>query len=174
MNWKIVLSAASLALFSSALHAEKLTVTINKIDASGVGEVIGTIKISDTRKGLKLKPNLKDLAPGAHGFHVHEHGNCGPLEKDGKMQAGLAAGGHFDPHQTGKHEGPMGHGHQGDLAVLEVNAEGRATQAMTVVHLKLADIKGRSIMIHEGGDNFADEPKPLGGGGGRIACGVIQ
>jgi hypothetical protein len=28
-------------------------------------------------------------------------------------------------------------------------------------------------MIHEGGDNYADAPKPLGGGGARIACGVI-
>jgi Cu-Zn family superoxide dismutase len=29
-------------------------------------------------------------------------------------------------------------------------------------------------MIHEGGDNYADEPKPLGGGGARIACGVVE
>ena len=29
-------------------------------------------------------------------------------------------------------------------------------------------------MIHDGGDNYADDPKPLGGGGGRIACGVIR
>jgi Cu-Zn family superoxide dismutase len=29
-------------------------------------------------------------------------------------------------------------------------------------------------MIHAGGDNYADQPKPLGGGGERIACGVIQ
>jgi Cu-Zn family superoxide dismutase len=28
-------------------------------------------------------------------------------------------------------------------------------------------------MIHEGGDNYSDQPKPLGGGGARIACGVI-
>jgi superoxide dismutase, Cu-Zn family len=30
------------------------------------------------------------------------------------------------------------------------------------------------VVIHEGGDNFSDQPKPLGGGGGRIACGVIK
>ena len=29
-------------------------------------------------------------------------------------------------------------------------------------------------MIHAGGDNYSDLPKPLGGGGDRIACGVIQ
>jgi Cu-Zn family superoxide dismutase len=28
-------------------------------------------------------------------------------------------------------------------------------------------------MIHAGGDNYADQPAPLGGGGARIACGVI-
>ena len=28
-------------------------------------------------------------------------------------------------------------------------------------------------MIHEGGDNYSDTPKPLGGGGARMACGVI-
>jgi Cu-Zn family superoxide dismutase len=28
-------------------------------------------------------------------------------------------------------------------------------------------------MIHAGGDNHADHPAPLGGGGARMACGVI-
>ncbi|SSP59941.1 Cu/Zn superoxide dismutase [Acinetobacter baumannii] len=29
-------------------------------------------------------------------------------------------------------------------------------------------------MIHAGGDNYSDSPLPLGGGGARIACGVIK
>jgi Cu-Zn family superoxide dismutase len=29
-------------------------------------------------------------------------------------------------------------------------------------------------MIHAGGDNHSDTPAPLGGGGGRMACGVIK
>jgi Cu-Zn family superoxide dismutase len=28
-------------------------------------------------------------------------------------------------------------------------------------------------MVHAGGDNHADHPAPLGGGGPRIVCGVI-
>jgi Cu-Zn family superoxide dismutase len=40
--------------------------------------------------------------------------------------------------------------------------------------LKVADIKGRSLMIHAGGDNYSDLPVKLGGGGARIACGVIR
>jgi Cu-Zn family superoxide dismutase len=29
-------------------------------------------------------------------------------------------------------------------------------------------------MIHAGGDNYSDHPKRLGGGGARIACGVVK
>jgi len=38
---------------------------------------------------------------------------------------------------------------------------------------KLADLAGHSLMIHAGGDNHSDHPMPLGGGGARIACGVV-
>ena len=38
----------------------------------------------------------------------------------------------------------------------------------------LADLKGRALMVHAGGDNHADHPMPLGGGGARVACGVID
>ncbi|MEW3177732.1 superoxide dismutase family protein, partial [Escherichia coli] len=31
----------------------------------------------------------------------------------------------------------------------------------------------RSLMLHAGGDNHDDHPEPLGGGGARIACGII-
>jgi len=41
------------------------------------------------------------------------------------------------------------------------------------VSLKLEDVAGRALVIHEGGDNYSDTPKPLGGGGVRMACGVI-
>jgi Cu-Zn family superoxide dismutase len=39
--------------------------------------------------------------------------------------------------------------------------------------LKLADLKGRSLMIHSGADNYFDAPEKNGGGGERIACGVM-
>lgn len=56
-----------------------------------------------------------------------------------------------------------------------MDAEGHATHPVLAPRLKsLADIKGCSIMIHAGGDNHSDEPKPLGGGGARMACGVIK
>ena len=38
----------------------------------------------------------------------------------------------------------------------------------------LAEIKGHALMIHQAGDNHSDHPQPLGGGGARMACGVIR
>ena len=45
---------------------------------------------------------------------------------------------------------------------------------LPVPHLTLADAKGRSIVIHAGGDDYSDQPAPSGGGGARIACGVVK
>lgn len=92
----------------------------------------------------------------------------------GKPAAGFAAGGHYDPAHSKKHLGPFSSaGHPGDLPVLVVDS-GDAAQPVTAPHLKVADIRGRSIMIHAGADNYSDAPLPLGGGGARIACGVIR
>jgi Cu-Zn family superoxide dismutase len=151
-------------------NAEEVVVTVNAIDGTGVGAAIGTVTLSDGPNGLVIKPALKELAPGGHGFHVHGNPDCGAASN----AAGMAAGGHYDPAKAGKHLGPKGAGHLGDLPALMVAADGTATQPMTVDRLKVADVKGRALMIHAGGDNYSDEPKPLGGGGARVACGVIN
>jgi Cu-Zn family superoxide dismutase len=158
---------------SARTTGSQLTVAMYKIDAKGVGPEIGTIMFSITRAGLRIEPALGGLPPGEHGFHIHEKPDCGPGEKDGKVQAGLAAGSHLDPGATGKHMGPEGPGHRGDLPRLKVDANGNATETMFVLRLGLDDLKGHAIMIHEGGDNYSDQPKPLGGGGARIACGIV-
>ena len=167
-----------LVIAPAALAKEKAakseTMTINAISTSGVGADIGTVTLSDSAKGLVVTPKLKGLPPGDHGFHIHAKADCAAADKDGVMTAGQAAGGHFDPANTSKHEGPMGQGHEGDMPILKVAADGTATEAVTVPRMKLADAHGHAIMIHEGGDNYSDTPKPLGGGGARIACGVVK
>ncbi|HZV99823.1 MAG TPA: superoxide dismutase [Cu-Zn] SodC [Methylophilaceae bacterium] len=173
MRTRSLLLAVLFSITVPAMAAEKIVV-INLINESGIGKPIGTIKLSDSATGLVLDPDLGELPPGPHGFHIHENPSCAPGEKDGKKGAGLAAGGHFDPEQSSKHEGPGGHGHHGDLPLLVVKPDGSMTQPLTAPRLKVEQLTGRSIMIHEGGDNYRDTPKPLGGGGGRIACGVIE
>lgn len=159
---------------TSAGSTSRVTVTMYKIDDKGIGPEIGTLTLMNTRGGLEVTPNLRGLPPGPRGFHVHENPNCGPAMKDGKMVAGLAAGAHYDPNATGKHEGPKGDGHRGDLPVLAVDKDGNASERVLAFRLSVSSVRGRAIVIHEGGDNYADQPKPLGGGGARIACGVVS
>jgi Cu-Zn family superoxide dismutase len=172
-QWSMVPAVFLLAAFASVVRAEELTFTIHRINDSGVGEKVGTIRVVDTPYGALFTPALTGLPPGVHGFHVHEGADCGCAEKDGKMVAGLAAGSHLDPAKTGKHLGPYADGHLGDLPPLFVEADGKSTLPVLAPRLKVKDLHARSLMIHAGGDNYADAPAALGGGGARIACGVL-
>lgn len=173
-------AGAAIALGTLALAgtagAQTKTVTIHKIDANGVGETIGTLAMRDTRQGLYIEPKLVGLPPGPHGFHIHQNPNCGPGPGANSQPApGMAAGGHYDPKSAGKHLGPHSdQGHLGDLPVLVVETNGTASLPVVAKRLKMGDVAGRAVMIHAGGDNFDDQPAPLGGGGGRIACGLIE
>lgn len=168
---KLILAAS---LFAATAAWADTEITLNAVDEKGVGAPLGTITASDSKYGLVLTPALHGLAPGLHGFHVHQNPSCDAKENEGKMVPALAAGGHLDPANTKHHGEPWGDGHLGDLPPLYVDAAGNATQPVLAPRLKLADLAGRSIMIHAGGDNHSDQPAPAGGGGARVACGVIK
>ncbi|MDN7130877.1 superoxide dismutase [Cu-Zn] SodC [Vreelandella profundi] len=167
--------AASLLLASAAAQAnDTLDVEMHKVSVDGVEESIGTVSLESTEHGLLLTPSLTDMEPGVYGFHVHQNASCDPAENDdGEMTAAQAAGGHYDPEETDTHLGPYGEGHLGDLPVLTVNEDGEANLPVLAPRLSMEDMPGRSIMIHAGGDTYKDEPH-LGGGGARMACGVVE
>ena len=164
-------AAAALLALTAGVMAQQLSVDVNRISSSDVGDKIGTIAISEDKGGLNFKVAVKGIPPGQRGFHVHEKGDCGPAMKDGQMQAGMAAGEHYDPEHKKSHKGPEGQGHKGDLPALESKSDD-INQTVTAPRLKLTDIRGRTLMIHEGGDNYSDQPDN-GGGKGRIACATI-
>lgn len=179
MKMKTALAIALGSLFSfSATAAEpaKIVVNIQQLDVEKGNKDIGTVEITESKYGLVFTPNLKDLTEGLHGFHIHENPSCDAKEKDGKLTAGLAAGGHWNPHKAPHHGFPWSDdAHLGDLPALTVLHDGTATNPVLAPRLKkLDEIKGRSLMIHAGGDNHSDHPAPLGGGGPRMACGVIR
>jgi Cu-Zn family superoxide dismutase len=168
---RLFASAATVACGATVAIAQQLTVDINKVTESGVGEKIGTVTVNGGKQGVSFKVTVTGVGPGQHGFHVHEKGDCSPAAKDGKMEAAGAAGPHYDPEAKKSHKGPKGAGHKGDLPVLKSDAKG-INQTVTAPRLKLEDVSGRALVIHEGGDNYTDNPEN-GGGKGRIACGVI-
>jgi len=161
------------AFSANAATEANVDVRMNLVDEKGVGKDIGKIIISETQYGLLFTPAVSDVPAGLHGFHVHENGSCAPKEKDGKQTPALAAGGHYDPAGSKRHGAPWGDGHLGDVPALFVDGNGN-TGPVLAPRLKMADVKGRALIIHAGGDNFADQPSPLGGGGARLACGLIE
>lgn len=146
---------------------------MNQVSETGVGTKLGQVVVSESKYGLVLTPALAGLTPGLHGFHIHQNADCSSKEKDGKMIPALGAGGHYDPENSNRHGTPWGDGHMGDLPALYVDASGNAAQPVLAPRLKMADLKGRSLMIHIGGDNHSDHPAVLGGGGARVVCGAF-
>ncbi|MEL6248092.1 MAG: superoxide dismutase [Cu-Zn] SodC [Cyanobacteria bacterium J06648_16] len=174
-TWGSVISTVLVVLvflFANPARAD-LTYPVNLTSADGMGTAVGTVSMTNSEYGLLIKPDLTGLPAGIHGFHIHTNPDCGPAEKDGSTVPGLAAGGHFDPTNAGEHAGPYGDGHLGDLPPLYVAADGTATTPVLAPRVSVSDVLSHSLMVHAGGDNFSDEPAPLGGGGARLACGVI-
>lgn len=159
-----VLLVAGISLASAAT----ITIPMHITDESQT--VVGSITATDTPYGVMFTPQLSKLTPeltvGVHGFHVHENPSC--------ADNGMGAGGHLDPQKTKHHFGPYNtKGHLGDLPALYVNADGTVAVPVVAPRLKVSDLAGHSLMIHNGGDNYSDTPAPLGGGGKRMVCGVV-
>ncbi len=161
------ITSLAFLLWSMTAGAGSVQISIYKIipNSNSSNITLGTVTATDTPYGLLLTPDLNTLPPGIHGMHFHENPSC--------AQNGQAAGGHLDPQKTGKHKGPYSkEGHLGDLPALTVDADGNATLAVLAPRLSTKDLTGHSLIIHAGDDNYSDTP-PMGGGGARIACGVV-
>ncbi|PYT78530.1 MAG: superoxide dismutase [Acidobacteria bacterium] len=140
--------------------------------ANAQGQKIGSATIHPSDGGVRIDVQVSQLAPGAHGIHIHAVGKCeGP--------AFASAGGHFNPtskkHGKDNPEGP----HGGDLQNIEVGADGTGKASLSDPSVTLGN--GLNSLFHEGGTALvihekADDYKtdPAGNSGARIACGVIQ
>jgi superoxide dismutase, Cu-Zn family len=127
-------------------------------------DVPGGVWVSVTVAGLPLyRPAEVNSPPiGPHGFHIHEFGNCAAGNPGNPFQA---TGGHYNPAKQ-----PHGN-HAGDFPALFSN-QGRALMGFFTDKFKVADIVGRSVIIHENPDDYRTQP--AGASGKRIACGVIK
>ncbi len=83
---RFALAMVTLVVCAGAQAASE-DVEMNLVTSQGVGQSIGTVKITETDKGLEFAPDLKALPPGEHGFHVHAKGSCQPAMKEGETNS---------------------------------------------------------------------------------------
>jgi|LNFM01.2.fsa_nt_gb Cu-Zn family superoxide dismutase len=133
------------------------------------GGIVGTLVFRETSEGLAVDGSITGLTPGAHGFHVHDVGECAAPTFE-------SAGPHFDPTKA-PHAGPTAASHHlGDLGNIDADEAGRAEVHAVASELSLdaaasGSILGRSIVVHAKADDM--QTQPSGDSGDRIACGVI-
>ena len=163
------------ALGAQPALAGSIVVKMSLTTPQGPGAAVGKVRFRDSAHGVLIDVDLHGLPPGLHGLHVHANPSCEPsTAADSAVVLAGGAGPHLDPAKTGHHAGPVGAGHLGDLPAVSVGADGKAHATLNAPHIAgVAQLKGHAVVLHAGGDNYADEPAPLGGGGPRLACGVL-
>ena len=127
--------------------------------------------VSFVQRGDKVivTARVTGLAPGGHGFHIHEKGDCSSGD-------GMSAGGHFNP--FGKPHGNPGRAdhHAGDMPMLVADSSGEARLSAEIDGASVGgasgDIVGKAVIVHKDPDDFTTQP--TGNSGARVACGVIR
>jgi len=163
----------------AANEAATATLTVHRISVQGVGNSVGAITLRDSPHGMLVIPNLTGMGEARpHAAHIHENGTCRPAERDGGMVAGAAAGGHYDPADTGEYTGPYLPGALGDLPNLYVEPGGRSTIPVLAPRLSVKDVRGHALMIHARADRYGPRTAEHGHGdhahgGARAYCGVV-
>ncbi|MGH8765452.1 MAG: superoxide dismutase family protein [Burkholderiales bacterium] len=130
-------------------------------------KTIGEVTFEQVGDKMHVLANVHGLKPGAHGFHIHEIGDCSSGD-------GMSTKGHFNP--EGKMHGYPGSGHAGDLPALLANAKGQAKLDVVTTGMSIGsgpdDIVGRGLIVHADADDY--KTQPTGNSGARVACGVIK
>lgn len=130
-------------------------------------DVSGIVRFETVATGVKVVVDVRGLAPGNHGFHIHEYGDC-------SADDGTSTGGHFNPEGM-PHSMPSSEKrHVGDMGNIAADKDGNA-------HLEYVDpmitlsgdhsVVGRGVIVHEKEDDM--KTQPTGAAGARLACGVI-
>lgn len=174
---KVLLATSLLALVASCSHNEHADHSAPTAMRSAVANLVvsseknlkGVIEFTESNGEVSVVTKVDGLTTGAHGFHIHETGDCSKADF-------TSAGGHFNP-------GKMNHGalhadpsHAGDLGNLVADKSMKAYTTIKLNGVTLGEgpnsIIGKAVIIHKDTDDY--KTQPTGNAGGRIACGVIE
>ncbi|KAL4591606.1 hypothetical protein LXL04_004575 [Taraxacum kok-saghyz] len=170
-------SIARQSLILSATAPKPLTVVaaVKKAVAvlKGTSSVEGVVTLTQEENGpTTVNVKISGLAPGPHGFHLHEFGDT--------TNGCISTGPHFNPngHTHGAPEDEIRHA--GDLGNIIANADGVAEATIVDSQIPLTGpnaVVGRAFVVHELADDLGKGGHELslstGNAGGRLACGVV-
>jgi Cu-Zn family superoxide dismutase len=174
---KVLLATSLLTLVVGCSHNEHANqstgpaVTRNAVAnlISSDKKLKGVIEFTENNGEVLVVTKVDGLTTGAHGFHIHETGDCSKVDF-------TSAGGHFNPEKTNHgalHAEPS---HAGDLGNLVADKNMKAYTTIKTHGVTLGEGKnsiiGKAVIIHKDTDDYTTQP--TGNAGGRIACGVIE
>jgi Cu-Zn family superoxide dismutase len=159
-----------------AADLQPRTVWIVGGDGRGIGQAIFTEAPSGVL--IRLEFPAPRLAPGWHGLHLHERGDCSDFANGFEASGGHIRLNRRDQHGLLNRRGPEA----GDLPNLFASPSGPYGAELFSPHvtlhsarignrLPLLDGDGAALLIHEATDNHRDQP--IGGAGNRVACAAL-
>ncbi len=156
----------SLAAFAAPEAAPRATATIESRSGS---KVTGKAVFTELPSGAtKVEVWVENAAPGVHGIHLHEKGDCSAPDAS-------SAGPHFNA-SGNPHAGPAdAKHHNGDWGNITVGADGKGhleiTTDMLTVKPGPSSVVGKAVVFHDKADDLKTQPS--GDAGGRFGCGVV-
>ena len=176
---KVLLATSVLALAVSCSHnqhhdqamapaATRNAVAQLKVVSSDK-KLKGVVEFTESNGEVLVETKIDGLATGAHGFHIHEFGDCSKADF-------TSAGGHFNPGKTNHGALHAETSHAGDLGNLVADKDMKAYTTIKTQGVTLGEgansIVGKAVIIHKDADDYTTQP--TGNAGGRLACGVIE
>jgi Cu-Zn family superoxide dismutase len=168
MMHRVAVLVVTLLMTGCASMAPSMPRASASLVATAGNATTGNVAFTPNGDRVRVLAKVSGLTPGAHGFHIHDKGDCSAPD-------GMSAGGHFNP--TGKAHGnpAAGEHHGGDMPMLEADASGNAALDVTLEGFTLGSdantIVGRAVIVHKDADDY--KTQPTGNSGARVACGII-
>ena len=139
-----------------------------RLESTKGSTAAGTVDFVQKGDKVAVTAKVTGLAPGSHGFHIHEKGDCSSGD-------GMSAGGHFNPGGKPHAHPSEANRHAGDMPMLVADASGSASLTVDLdvitIGSGVTDIVGKAVIVHKDPDDF--KTQPTGNSGARVACGVI-
>lgn len=146
----------------------------------GDGRSVGQATFTEAPTGVLIRLEFSGgrLAPGWHGLHLHERGDCSDFGAGFQASGGHLALNHRVQHGLLNRRGPE----SGDLPNIFASPSGlfgaELFSPFVTMHsarignrLPLLDSDGSALLIHEATDNHRDPP--IGNAGARVACAAL-